>query len=67
MVKPKNSVNSAPNPTPRASEIHAALGKRGIARVDERSKFASNLLGREIRAFTDLSNEEADRLLTSVA
>jgi hypothetical protein len=52
---------------PRASEIHAALGKRGMARVDEHFKFATELLGREIRAFTDLSNEEADRLLAAVA
>ena len=50
---------------PRASEIHAALGKRGMARVDEHFKFASELLGREIRAFTDLSAEEADKVLAS--
>lgn len=37
-----------------------------MARVDEHFKFASDLLGREIRAFTEVSNEEADRLLTSV-
>jgi len=50
---------------PRASEIHAALGKRGMARVDEHFKFAAEVLGREIRAFTELSDEEADKLLAS--
>ena len=49
----------------RASEIHAALGKRGMARVDEHFKFATDLLGRDIRAFTDLSAEEADKLLAT--
>ena len=50
---------------PRASEIHAALGKRGMARVDEHFKFAAEVLGREIRAFTELSDEEADKVLAS--
>ena len=50
----------------RASEIHAALGKRGMARVDEHFKFASEVLGRDIRAFAELSDEEAEKVLSTV-